>query len=157
MFKEIPNFSNYLINEKGVVLNKRTKKRLSQNDNGSGYLQVQFADGKNRYVHRLVAQTFLENPQNKPQVNHKDGNKLNNNLANLEWVTAGENFYKFGHTQKILNVQKEIIAENIVTGQVLHFKSRNACARFFRCDKSKIKYDWVYKRGSKKNWIFLGK
>ena len=91
MFKEIPNFSNYLISEKGVVINKKTKKRLSQNDNGCGYLQVQFSDKRNRYVHRLVAITFIDNPYNKPQVDHIDGNKKNNAASNLRWLSRSDN------------------------------------------------------------------
>ena len=43
------------------------------------------------YLHRLIAETFIENPLNKPQVNHIDNNGLNNNLSNLEWVTNSEN------------------------------------------------------------------
>ena len=51
--------------------------------------------GKNQYkyirTHRIVAQAFIPNPENKPEINHKDGNKLNNNVDNLEWVTSSEN------------------------------------------------------------------
>ena len=153
MFKEIPNFTDYLINRKGVILNKKTRKRLSQNNTGKGYFQVQFKDKKNYYVHRLVALTFIPNPDNKPFVDHIDGDKGNNNVTNLRWVTASENNCYFGYEERIINKQKAIIAENIKTGETIIFKSRNSCANFFKCDKSKIKYGWIYKKGTKKDWV----
>jgi hypothetical protein len=67
---------------------------LSHSTDSDGYNVVKFRNKsivKTMKVHRLVATTFIPNPDNKPQVNHKDGNKKNNNVSNLEWVTASEN------------------------------------------------------------------
>ncbi len=65
------------------------KKRLTLNVK-RGYLYVR-TTVENHQVHRLVAKFFIKNPKKKPCVNHKDGNKLNNNVKNLEWVTHKEN------------------------------------------------------------------
>jgi hypothetical protein len=58
--------------------------------NSKGYFRVKVID-RLHFIHRLVAQEFIPNPNNLPIVNHKDGNKLNNNSSNLEWVTNAEN------------------------------------------------------------------
>lgn len=67
---------------------------MSQIKNSFGYMTVQLTmDGKRKILltHRLIAAAFIPNPKNKPQVNHKDGNKTNNHISNLEWCTASEN------------------------------------------------------------------
>lgn len=72
----------------------RSSHVLSQNNVHDGYCQVKFSiNGKKTQplVHRLVATTFIANPYNLPQVNHKDGNPMNNHVDNLEWCTASEN------------------------------------------------------------------
>jgi hypothetical protein len=63
-------------------------------DNGCGYLRIKLTKNnisKRYMLHRLIAEAFIPNPQNKPQVNHIDGNKQNNSISNLEWVTRLEN------------------------------------------------------------------
>lgn len=64
---------------------------LKPNINGCGYKYVQLGRKNTKTVHRLIALTFIENPDSKEFVNHKDGNKLNNHIDNLEWVTRQEN------------------------------------------------------------------
>ena len=72
----------------------KTPKRLSENDRCNGYLSVTTVQDKKvtaRYVHRMVAETFLENPDGLTDVNHIDHDKTNNSLSNLEWVSHTEN------------------------------------------------------------------
>lgn len=68
-------------------------KILAQHDNARGYLQVSLYKGveKKKYAHRLMAKAFIPNPDKKPYINHKNGDKKDNRIENLEWCTHAEN------------------------------------------------------------------
>lgn len=109
-FRTLERYPNYKISKAGKLVRKSYKK-ISTNIYGEyecnkreleikfhkvpkGYLRccLQIGDGQIKcFKHRLLAETWVDNPEKKQFVNHKDGNKLNNDLSNLEWVTASEN------------------------------------------------------------------
>jgi len=106
IWKDIPGYEGlYQISNKGRVKSLLKTVRLGRNtkiipekiiktknkDRYQGCSLSKNSVGKKLMVHRLVAESFVPNPENKPQVNHKDGNKDNNSADNLEWVTVSEN------------------------------------------------------------------
>lgn len=80
----------YSVSDEGYVRNDKTSRILKPDINSKGYYRV-ICSLKRYFIHRLVAIHFIPNPDNKPQVNHKDSNKLNNHHSNLEWMTNSEN------------------------------------------------------------------
>lgn len=87
VWKPITGYESYLVSNFGNVKNSKGK-LLSLDKTKKGYLRVDLtSEGKKKHfkVHRLVAGAFIPNPNNLPQVNHKDTNKSNNHVDNLEW------------------------------------------------------------------------
>ena len=139
MINNIPKCPNYHITPDGEVfhIHKGTIKRPAFMKKIGYLLVTMWVDGKihAEYIHRLVAQAYIPNPDNKPQVNHIDHNKLNNNMNNLEWVTPKENVVasirhnKKDHFQRRkLNATEYLcMAQEIIAGATLTSvcKSRN--------------------------------
>jgi len=82
--------AEYEIREDGTIINSITGKVLKKVIQNRGY-EVVWIHRKKKLVHRLVGEKYVPNPENKPQINHIDGNKLNNHYTNLEWSTSSEN------------------------------------------------------------------
>lgn len=93
--KDIKNYEGlYAVTEDGRVWSYRAQKFLKPHDNGHGYMCGELCKNGSRKpykVHRIIAETFLDNPDNKPEVNHINGNRSDNRLENLEWATSKEN------------------------------------------------------------------
>ena len=119
-WKQINNYDNYEVSNLGNVRNSKTGRMLKLTCRG-GYLFTGLCKNSNTKtcpVHRLVALAFIDNPENKPQVNHKDKNRSNNNVCNLEWSTASENnIHRSTNVTQTTNQQVKIWRVDINTNE----------------------------------------
>ena len=146
--KEIKGYEGlYTVNSMGKVFSIKTGKEKKKLISNAGYYRVHlFNKGKGKIilVHRLVAEAFIPNPKNLPCVNHIDGNKLNNRVTNLEWVTSSENNKKAveaGQSPSGSTVYNAVFSEE----QVLFIKelfsigySKTKLARMFNVSTSAL-------------------
>ncbi|MGG3450231.1 NUMOD4 domain-containing protein [Domibacillus aminovorans] len=155
-WKDVPGYEGlYKVSESGEILGLKRNKLLKPYIDMSGYLVYALSKkckAKHIKAHRIVAIAFVDNPMKKPQVNHIDGNKLNNHISNLEWVTASENIrhafdnglIKMSEERKRNQgkwFRKKVICFNHSTGENIIFGSENdACRHFGFCKGTISRY-----------------
>lgn len=129
-WKDIKGYEGlYQVSTLGNVRNVMTEKTLKHRNNGNGYIRIELWKnhvGTKYYVHRLVADAFIEKPEGCSEVNHKDLNPSNNNVDNLEWVTSSENTMHAIRNNALVawgNKARAITATRIADGKQLEFET----------------------------------
>lgn len=118
--RKVSGYEDYCVSEGGHIKSFKRNRELFLTPyiDRYGYHVVNLCAGKKRKaqkVHRIVAQAFIPNPDKKPQVNHKDGDKLNNSVENLEWCSASDNKQ---HSYSVLGVGRIKKVRCVETGVV---------------------------------------
>lgn len=167
----IKGFETYVITDDGRIWSYKTSKWLKMTifNNGYRFCSLMRDNKANVFsVHRLVAENFIPNPENKRCVNHIDNNKLNNNVKNLEWATHKENIqhaWKNGYCQAILDTNKINLKkaqektkkriECIETGLI--FESAVAASKYLGCLDKHAVSNSIYLKGKCKGftWRYL--
>ena len=144
---EISTFGRVRILDRLISSEKYTRfikgRILKQYVNAHGYLRVSIpVDGKwtMKSVHRIVAQTFIQNPDNLPQVNHRDCDRKNNNVDNLEWCTSSYDA-KYREKYGVSRTEAQghpLFAINLATLEVSHFRSQHEAGRALKIGQGNI-------------------
>ena len=160
--KQIEN-TEYFICEIGNVYSNKNKelKLMKTHITSHGYVAIRLMINKKsqlKYIHRLLAESYIENIYNKPCVNHKDGNKQNNSLINLEWVTYSEN------NKNAFDTGLKLPSKNVVGKKISiiskcglfykTFKSRKDLALFLNIDKRRVS-DFFYNKKQHSLYNFI--
>ena len=141
-FVKIEGFDNYEVSNLGRVRNIKSGRILKPQLRRDGYLRHCLYENnkqKNLLLHRIVATAFIDNPEGKPQVNHIDENKLNNDLSNLEWCTVRENMIHGTRTKRIAEKNFKKVIQLDLNDNVLNvFESMKQAERETGIDTSHI-------------------
>lgn len=141
IWRFIDNYPNYEVSNLGRVRNSKLGRLLKGVDN-KGYVRVSLSNeyGKKLFlVHRLVAQAFIPNPNNFPQINHKDENPSNNSVENLEWCDSKYNLNYGNRRRKAIVSTQKPISQYSVSGEFIkNWDSTTTAAQVLNADKSGI-------------------
>ena len=141
-FVEIEGFENYEVSNLGKVRNIKSGRMLKPHLNHNGYLKhhlYRHDKQKELFLHRIIAIAFIDNPGKKPQVNHIDENKLNNDLSNLEWCTERENAIHGTRTKRVAEKLSQKVIQLDLNDNILNvFKSMRQAERETGIDATSI-------------------
>ena len=150
MWKQIDEFQNYEISDRGEVRNIQSGKVLKPWIGVGGYVYINLTNGHGKpmpkRLHRLVAKAFVPNPYNKPQVNHKDGDKTNNCADNLEWVTKSENMNHAYRTGLQRTTRNGKVRSVVCLNDGKFFSTISEASEYYGVSKSQIY--WCCRRES---------
>ena len=160
IWKDIKDYPNYQVSNLGRILNIISNKILKAHKNHQGYLQVRlYKNGKNKncYIHRLVAEAFIPNPNHYKEINHKDENPSNSIVDNLEWCDRKYNINYGSHNErmaskkskKVIQMDKDYLILNVFDSlqqiqKSLGFSSGNICECCNGRRNSAYGYIWRY-------------
>ena len=132
-FVKIEGFENYEVSNLGKVRNIKSGIMLKPWFTKDGYLRhclYKHNKRKNLLLHRIIATAFIDNPEEKPQINHIDENKLNNDLSNLEWCTERENAIHGTRTKRIAEKRSQKVIQLDLNDNILNeFESMRQAER----------------------------
>lgn len=131
---DVNGFENYQVTDDGRVWSKKHKKWLKLFSNNVGYLQVYLSkNGKQKWfkIHKLVAEAFIPNPNGYKEINHKDDNKENNVVENLEWCDRSHNMLWNGLSAKISEKLKKKVYQYTIDGNLIKiYESSKDAAKY---------------------------
>ena len=150
IWKTIDELPGYSVSNKGRI-KKNSNGQIMVLSKNNGYCRITIS----KHVHRLVAKAFLKQPEDEQKcwIDHIDGNRSNNDVSNLRWVTPKENCLSYGYSSRIKNKKRKVKATNL-NGETIIFESRKDAADYFKCSDSEITYNHLYTKRNKKGWIF---
>ena len=162
MWKDIDGYEGlYQISDTGEVMNVRTNRIMRAAKQSRGYLNVVLSKNGEKetfLIHRLVAEAFIPNPENKPEVNHKSENKQDNRVENLEWIWHKDNINYGTHNKRMIEKLSKPVLQFSKTGEFIkewsslikiHRELGYDCGNISKCCKGKLKsaysFIWKYK------------
>lgn len=164
LWKDIKDYEGlYQVSNLGRVKRVATGRILKPLKHTKGYLNIGLYKNhtaSKKLIHRLVAQAFIPNPENKAEINHIDEDKTNNISSNLEWSTRKENVNYGTHNERMSKTQSiPIIATNLTTGKSQEFYGTGECARQLGLHASSIRkvLKGIYKQTGGYTFKYLNK